>query len=66
VDDLVDALVLGLENDRAMNPAFFVTDGERVSRGDFILAYMVLIETMPLGSMTARARVTRRSVSARC
>ena len=31
VDNLIDAMVLGLENDRALNQAFFITDGERVS-----------------------------------
>src|SRR5260370_608615 len=47
VDNLIDAMILGLENDRALNQAFFITDGERVSWGDFIRAHMALLEPAP-------------------
>src|SRR5260370_16609336 len=47
VDNLIDAMLLGLENDRALNQAFFITDGERVSWGDFIRAHMALLEPAP-------------------
>jgi nucleoside-diphosphate-sugar epimerase len=38
---------LGMENDRALNQAFFITDGERVSWGDFIRAHRALMESPP-------------------
>ena len=39
VDNLVDAMFLALENDRANGEAFFITDGERVTWRDFIAAH---------------------------
>jgi len=47
VDNLIDAMVLGLENDAALNQAFFVTDGERVTWGDFIHAHMAIVKPTP-------------------
>jgi len=47
VDNLIDAMVLGLEDDRGLNQTFFITDGERVSWGDFIRAHMALMEPPP-------------------
>jgi nucleoside-diphosphate-sugar epimerase len=47
VDNLIDAMELGMENDRALNQAFFITDGERVSWGDFIRAHLALMESPP-------------------
>jgi nucleoside-diphosphate-sugar epimerase len=36
VDNLIDAIFLSLENDRANGQVFFITDGEQVTWGDFI------------------------------
>ena len=57
VDNLIDAMALGLENDRALNQAFFITDGERVSWGDFIRAHMALMEPMPEVGEISRAEI---------
>src|SRR5205823_2478311 len=39
VDNLVDAIFLTLENDAANGEAFFITDGDHVTWGDFIQAH---------------------------
>jgi nucleoside-diphosphate-sugar epimerase len=39
VDNLVDAIFLGLENEKANGQTFFITDGEPVTWGDFIRAH---------------------------
>jgi nucleoside-diphosphate-sugar epimerase len=57
VDNLIDAMILGLENDRALNQAFFITDGERVSWGDFIRAHMALLEPPPEVKEISRAEI---------
>lgn len=44
VDNLVDAIFLSLQSDRAVGQAFFITDGERVTWGDFIRAHAVMME----------------------
>jgi len=43
VDNLVDATFLSLENERANGEIFFITDGERVTWGDFIRAHAHMI-----------------------
>ena len=57
VDNLMDAIVLGLENDAALNQAFFVTDGERVCWGDFIHAHMALMKPAPEVGDVSRAEI---------
>jgi nucleoside-diphosphate-sugar epimerase len=57
VDNLIDAMVRGLEDDRALNQAFFITDGERVSWGDFIRAHMALLEPPPEVREISRAEI---------
>jgi nucleoside-diphosphate-sugar epimerase len=57
VDNLIDAMILGVENDRALNQAFFITDGERVSWGDFIRAHMALLEPPPEVKEISRAEI---------
>jgi nucleoside-diphosphate-sugar epimerase len=57
VDNLIDAMVLGLENDRALNQAFFITDGEHVNWGDFIRAHMAVMETPPAVEEISRAEI---------
>jgi len=57
VDNLIDAMVLGLENERALNQALFITDGERVSWGEFIRAHMALMEPAPEVQEISRAEI---------
>ena len=57
VDNLIDAMILGLGNDRALNQAFFITDGERVSWGDFIRAHIALMEPRPEVGEISRAEI---------
>ncbi|MGA7294066.1 MAG: NAD-dependent epimerase/dehydratase family protein [Terriglobales bacterium] len=57
VDNLVDAMFFGLENDRGLNDAFFITDGERVTWGDFIRAHMALIDPTPEVREISRAEI---------
>jgi nucleoside-diphosphate-sugar epimerase len=47
VDNLVDAIFLSLENDRALGEIFFITDGERVTWGDFIRAHVAMMDPPP-------------------
>jgi nucleoside-diphosphate-sugar epimerase len=47
VDNLVDAIFLSLENERAVGEIFFVTDGERVTWGDFIRAHAAMMDPPP-------------------
>jgi nucleoside-diphosphate-sugar epimerase len=57
VDNLIDAMMLGLENDRGLNQAFFITDGEHVKWGDFIRAHMAVMETPPAVEEISRAEI---------
>jgi nucleoside-diphosphate-sugar epimerase len=43
VDNLVDAVFLSIENDRAPGETFFITDGEPVTWGDFIQAHVAMM-----------------------
>jgi len=43
VDNLVDAIFLAIHNDRARGQAFFITDGERVTWGEFIQAHVKML-----------------------
>lgn len=43
VDNLIDAVFLGFENEKAVGEAFFITDGERVTWGDFIQAHVKML-----------------------
>jgi nucleoside-diphosphate-sugar epimerase len=43
IDNLVDAIFLSLENERANGELFFITDGEQVTWGDFIRAHAHMI-----------------------
>jgi nucleoside-diphosphate-sugar epimerase len=47
VDNLVDAIFLSLENDRAVGHTFFITDGESVTWGDFIRAHAAMLPYAP-------------------
>ncbi len=43
VDNLIDAIFLSLENDRALGQAFFITDGEAITWGEFIQAHIKML-----------------------
>jgi nucleoside-diphosphate-sugar epimerase len=47
VDNLIDAMFLSMENDRALNETFFITDGDKVTWGDFIRAHMAMMAAPP-------------------
>ena len=47
VDNLVDAIFLSLEKDSALGEIFFITDGERVTWGDFIRAHAAMMDPPP-------------------
>jgi nucleoside-diphosphate-sugar epimerase len=47
VDNLVDAVFLSADNPQAVGQAFFVTDGERLTWGDFIRAHAGMLEEKP-------------------
>jgi nucleoside-diphosphate-sugar epimerase len=47
VDNLVDAMFLSMENDGALNQILNITDGERVTWGDFIRAHVAMMDRAP-------------------
>ena len=47
VDNLVDAVFLSLENERANGEIFFITDGEQTTWGDFIRAHACMLGLDP-------------------
>ena len=44
VDNLVDAIFLSLENERAVGHTFFITDGEAITWGDFVRAHIAILQ----------------------
>jgi 2-alkyl-3-oxoalkanoate reductase len=59
VDNLVDAVFLALERDQALGEAFFITDGERVTWGEFIRAHLEMMDPRPaLTEITAEEAAT--------
>lgn len=44
VDNLVDAVYCSLESKTALGQAFFITDGERTTWGDFIRAHAAMLQ----------------------
>jgi nucleoside-diphosphate-sugar epimerase len=59
VDNLVDAIFLSLEKDRAVGEILFITDGEPVTWGDFIRAHAAMMNPRP-----ALAEISRDEVLA--
>jgi nucleoside-diphosphate-sugar epimerase len=47
VDNLVDAIFLSLESDAAQGKTFFITDGEKITWGDFIHAHVGMMNPTP-------------------
>jgi nucleoside-diphosphate-sugar epimerase len=52
VDNLIDAMFLGLENDAALNQVFLITDGEHITWGDFIRAHVALLASPEVKDIT--------------
>jgi len=44
VDNLIDAICLSLESDSAVGNIFFVTDGEKITWGEFIRAHAAMLK----------------------
>ncbi len=57
VDNLIDAIFLALENDRALGETFFVTDGERVTWADFVRAHVAMLDGHPSPANISRQEV---------
>lgn len=57
VDNLVDAVFASVENDEAVGKTFFITDGERVTWGDFIRSHLAM-----LGQPLELPRVEKQNV----
>jgi nucleoside-diphosphate-sugar epimerase len=47
VDNLVDAVFLAIETEKAVGETFYITDGERITWGDFIRAHVPMVENAP-------------------
>jgi nucleoside-diphosphate-sugar epimerase len=60
VDNLIDAMLLGLENDLVLNQVFLITDGERITWGDFIRAHVALLAPAPEVKEITRAEIAAR------
>lgn len=47
VDNLIDSIFLSIERQEAVGQSFFITDGERVTWGDFIAAHAAMMVPKP-------------------
>jgi nucleoside-diphosphate-sugar epimerase len=54
VDNLIDAIFLSMQNEAAIGETFFITDGERITWGDFINAHVAMMDCTV--SLPARSR----------
>lgn len=57
VDNLVDAVFLAIENQRAVGESFFVTDGEEITWGDFIRSHIAMLHPQPTVSSISSEEV---------
>jgi nucleoside-diphosphate-sugar epimerase len=58
VDNLVDAVFLAIEKDQAVGETFYITDGERITWGDFIRAHVPMLEHAPPLREISKAEIT--------
>lgn len=58
VDNLVDAVFLAIEKDQAVGETFYITDGERITWGDFIRAHVPMLENAPPLREISKAELT--------
>jgi nucleoside-diphosphate-sugar epimerase len=58
VDNLVDAVFLAIEKDEAVGETFYITDGERITWGDFIRAHVPMLENAPPLREISKAEIT--------
>ncbi len=54
VDNLVDAIFLAVERDQGVGQAFFITDGERITWGDFIRAHAKMMGQETLSGISSQ------------
>jgi nucleoside-diphosphate-sugar epimerase len=54
VDNLVDAIFLAVEREQGVGQAFFITDGERITWGDFIRAHAKMIGEETLSGFSSQ------------
>jgi nucleoside-diphosphate-sugar epimerase len=47
VDNLIDAMILSIERDDALNQTLFITDGEKITWGEFIQAHINMMSPKP-------------------
>jgi nucleoside-diphosphate-sugar epimerase len=47
VDNLIDAMFLSIERDDVLNQTLFITDGEKITWGDFIKAHINMMDPRP-------------------
>jgi nucleoside-diphosphate-sugar epimerase len=47
IDNLIDAIFLSLNKESALGQTFFITDGEKITWGDFIRAHVELLNPQP-------------------
>jgi len=59
VDNLIDAMFLTMENGRALNQVFFITDGETITWGDFIRAHARMINPELIIGGVSREEIDR-------
>ena len=59
VDNLIDAMFLTLENDRALSQVFFITDGEKIDWGEFIRAHARMMSPEPSIADVSREEIQR-------
>lgn len=57
VDNLVDAVFLAIEKDQAVGETFYITDGERITWGDFIRAHVPMVKNAPPLQEISKAEV---------
>jgi nucleoside-diphosphate-sugar epimerase len=58
VDNLVDAVFLAIETEKALGETFYITDGERITWGDFIRAHVPMVENAPSLNEISKQEVT--------
>jgi nucleoside-diphosphate-sugar epimerase len=57
VDNLVDAIFLAADNERAVGGTFFITDDELLTWGQFIQAHVEMLEPRPILSNLSTAEI---------
>ena len=64
VDDLVDAVFLAIETEKAVGETFYITDGERITWGEYIRAHLPMVENAPSLNEISKQEVRDYSAAA--